>query len=53
MFLTFFLPTRSAPTGNLKEFKEVADKDPEITGKIQELRGRVEEFATKFPMPGK
>ncbi|KAI0214838.1 Serine hydroxymethyltransferase, mitochondrial [Lamellibrachia satsuma] len=39
-------------SGNLKEFKAVADKDPEVTGKIQELRGRVEQFAQKFPMPG-
>ncbi|KAK2159764.1 hypothetical protein NP493_1689g00002 [Ridgeia piscesae] len=39
-------------SGNLKEFKEVANKDSEITGKIRELRGKVEEFAQKFPMPG-
>lgn len=39
-------------TGNLKEFRAFAAQDKDITAKIKALRGRVEEFALKFPMPG-
>lgn len=39
-------------TGNLKEFRAFAMQNPEIVAKIKELRGRVENFALEFPMPG-
>ncbi|XP_072927335.1 serine hydroxymethyltransferase, mitochondrial [Hemitrygon akajei] len=39
-------------TGNLKEFKEALLADPDATAKLADLRGRVEEFARSFPMPG-
>lgn len=38
--------------GNLKEFRAFAVQDKDITAKIKALRGHVEEFALKFPMPG-
>jgi len=36
----------------LKDFKEVLDTDEEVIGKCTELKSRVNEFASKFPMPG-
>lgn len=40
----------SGPT--LKEFKETLTKNPEFQSKLQNLRSSVEEFASKYPMPG-
>ncbi|ESN92662.1 hypothetical protein HELRODRAFT_95979 [Helobdella robusta] len=36
----------------LKDFKSKIDVDPDIRGKIQQLRSEVTEFASSFPMPG-
>ncbi|XP_041458949.1 serine hydroxymethyltransferase, mitochondrial-like [Lytechinus variegatus] len=36
----------------LKDFKECLANDPEIVGKIKDLRNRVESYARQFPMPG-
>ena len=36
----------------LKDFKEVLDTDEQVIGKCAELKSRVNEFASKFPMPG-
>merc|ERR1711915_518746 len=36
----------------LKDFKGVLDTDEEVIGKCTELKSRVNEFASKFPMPG-
>ena len=33
-------------------FKEVLDTDPEVGARCEELRARVAEFASKYPMPG-
>lgn len=35
-----------------KAFKEFVVSDAATIAKIDELRGRVEEFAKKFPIPG-
>lgn len=35
-----------------KKFKEFLAKDDEAMAKINELKGRVEDFAKKFPIPG-
>ena len=35
-----------------KMFKEFLAKDDEAMAKINELKGRVEDFAKKFPIPG-
>ena len=35
-----------------KAFKDFVVSDPPTVTKIEELRGRVEEFARKFPIPG-
>ena len=36
----------------LKDFKKFVVTDAGIQEKISELRGRVAEFSTAFPMPG-
>jgi len=38
--------------GNLKEFRAFLTTDHEAVSKIKELSGRVEKFASQFPMPG-
>lgn len=38
--------------GNLKEFKEFLLTDEGTKGKIADLKKRVEEFASAFPLPG-
>jgi len=41
-----------AKSKKLKDFKEVLDTDPEVGARCEELRARVAEFASKYPMPG-
>ena len=41
-----------AKSKKLKDFKEVLDTDPEVGARCEELRTRVSEFASKYPMPG-
>jgi len=36
----------------LKEFKEVLETDPAVTEQCAELKSRVNQFASQFPMPG-
>jgi len=39
-------------TEKLKDFKEFLEKDEGVIKKMKDLRDEVEEFASKFPMPG-
>lgn len=39
-------------TDKLKDYKEFLEKDEGIKNKMNALKKRVEEFASKFPMPG-
>lgn len=36
----------------LKEFKSKLETDEAVRARIQDIKGRVEAFAEKFPMPG-
>ena len=36
----------------LKDFKEVLETDEAVNKQCRELKGRVNEFASTFPMPG-
>ena len=36
----------------LKDFKEVLETDPTVTEQCAELKSRVNQFASQFPMPG-
>ena len=42
----------SSIVGNLKEFKEFLLSDEATKEKIADLKKRVEEFASTFPLPG-
>jgi len=44
--------TVQSKSKKLKEFKEVLNSDSEVIERCEELRGRVMEFATQYPMPG-
>uniref|UniRef100_A0AAY4BV04 Serine hydroxymethyltransferase n=1 Tax=Denticeps clupeoides TaxID=299321 RepID=A0AAY4BV04_9TELE len=46
------LITDMNPKATLKEFKETLEQSEKYQMKIKEIRGEVEAFAGKFPMPG-
>lgn len=44
--------TVQSKSKKLKDFREVLNSDSEVLERCDELRGRVTEFATQYPMPG-
>ena len=39
-------------TKKLKDFNEMLDADAGVKSRCQQLKSKVTEFASKFPMPG-
>ncbi|TGZ55754.1 hypothetical protein CRM22_010309 [Opisthorchis felineus] len=37
---------------NIKTFRTALVEDPKVSARVKELRGRVSEYASQFPMPG-
>lgn len=44
--------TVQSKSKKMKDFKEVLNTDTAVKERCEELKGRVSEFASKFPMPG-
>uniref|UniRef100_A0AAY4BTR5 Serine hydroxymethyltransferase, cytosolic n=1 Tax=Denticeps clupeoides TaxID=299321 RepID=A0AAY4BTR5_9TELE len=50
--MTLEIQASMNPKATLKEFKETLEQSEKYQMKIKEIRGEVEAFAGKFPMPG-